>query len=92
MQSWTPRGSTRDAPLCLHPKKKGFGLTFVVLGQVVAHLPNLFLIHKEKRKSKGEEKQPRKSQFVFTSSGDLHLKKTKCTLHRSLRCVFGREN
>ena len=48
-------------PLFFHPEKM-CGLTCVVLGQVVTHLPNLFLIHKEKRKSRAaEEKQPRKS-------------------------------
>ena len=57
-------------PVFFHPEKTCFGLTYVVLGQVVTHLPKFVLIHKQKRKSReAEEKQPRKSQLVFISLG-----------------------
>lgn len=71
----------RDVPPLPPSQEKRFVLTYVVLGQTVAHLSNVFLTHKEKGKIKeAKEKQLRKSQLFFTSSGHLHLKMTKCTL------------
>lgn len=90
VQSWTPHCSETSPP-CLHPKKKCFVLTYVVLAQTVAHLSNLFLIHRKRRKTKkAEEKQLGKSLFVFISSGHLHLKMTKYTL--SDMCLVKRTN
>lgn len=57
----------RDIPLCLHPeKKKCFVVTYVVLGQTVPHLSNLFLIHGKRRKTqKSRRKAAQEKSICF---------------------------
>lgn len=64
---------TAQSEMCsfVSTPNKCFVLTYVVLGQIVAHLSNLFLINKEKRKTKQAAEKQSRSPFVSTSSDDL---------------------